>query len=68
MKSVSYPVLDHLACTDTACTDVAKDTSLTSSDKRGLREQFKDFRVYFGCWKHAKALIGTAGCWFLLYV
>lgn len=46
--------------------DVAKDTSLTDSNKRGLHEQIQDFREYFGCWKHAKVLFATCMTWFLL--
>jgi MFS transporter, PHS family, inorganic phosphate transporter len=30
------------------------------------RASFRDFRRFFGLWKNAKILIGTAGSWFLL--
>ncbi|KAH8697400.1 major facilitator superfamily domain-containing protein [Talaromyces proteolyticus] len=33
--------------------------------KRGLKEQWKDFRIYFSEWKHAKVLFATAASWFL---
>lgn len=36
--------------------------------KRGLREQFSDFNIYFRQWKHAKALFGVSAVWFLLWV
>lgn len=44
---------------------VAKETSLTAKGKRGLREQFHDFREYFSEWKHARTLIAVSGTWFL---
>lgn len=45
---------------------VAKETSLTDSGKRGFGQQLQDFREYFSEWKHAKVLIATSMCWFLL--
>ncbi|XHF99944.1 hypothetical protein AWENTII_003424 [Aspergillus wentii] len=33
--------------------------------KRGLKEQWNDFRIYFGKWRHAKVLFATAASWFL---
>jgi PHS family inorganic phosphate transporter-like MFS transporter len=45
---------------------VATETSLTAGSGRGLKDQFRDFRVYFSEWKHAKVLFGTCACWFLL--
>lgn len=44
---------------------VAKETSLTAKDKRGLREQFRDFRAYFSEWKHARTLFAVSVTWFL---
>jgi len=32
------------------------------------RASFRDFRRFFGLWKNAKVLVGTAGSWFLLDV
>lgn len=48
--------------------DVTAETSLTSSNKRGLRQQFRDFKTYFSCWRHIKVLFATSTCWFLLSV
>jgi PHS family inorganic phosphate transporter-like MFS transporter len=45
---------------------VATETGLTAGSGRGLKDQFRDFRVYFSEWKHAKVLFGTYACWFLL--
>lgn len=45
---------------------VSTDTGLVGKDKRGLKEQFADFRVYFAEWRHAKALFGVCSTWFLL--
>jgi PHS family inorganic phosphate transporter-like MFS transporter len=45
---------------------VATETSLISGSGRGLGDQFRDFRVYFSEWKHAKVLFATCACWFLL--
>ena len=47
---------------------VATETSLISGGGRGLKDQFRDFRVYFSEWRHAKVLFATCACWFLLYV
>lgn len=47
---------------------VSKNTGLVGKDKRGLKEQFSDFRVYFANWKHARTLFAVSACWFLLYV
>ena len=49
-------------------TYVAKETGLIGKDKRGLKQQFRDFRVYFANWKHARTLFGVCASWFLLYV
>ncbi|KAJ5721316.1 uncharacterized protein N7483_009250 [Penicillium malachiteum] len=44
-------------------------TKLTETDvsnnKRGLKDQWKDFREYFGDWKHARTLFATSASWFL---
>ncbi|BCS21739.1 inorganic phosphate transporter Pho84 [Aspergillus puulaauensis] len=40
-------------------------TDTEQTDKRGLREQFRDFAVYFSEWKHAKVLFATSASWFL---
>lgn len=47
---------------------VAKDTGLIGADKRGLKQQFADFRLYFANWKHARTLFAVSAAWFLLYV
>ncbi|KAF2164026.1 hypothetical protein M409DRAFT_57122 [Zasmidium cellare ATCC 36951] len=44
---------------------VSKDTGLVGKDKRGLKEQFADFRVYFSNWRHARTLFAVSFCWFL---
>ncbi|OAL26213.1 hypothetical protein AYO22_04391 [Fonsecaea multimorphosa] len=44
---------------------VAEETSLKKDGKRGLREQFRDFREYFSEWRHAKVLFAVSMCWFL---
>ncbi|OAP59226.1 hypothetical protein AYL99_06524 [Fonsecaea erecta] len=44
---------------------VAEETSLKKDGKRGLRDQFRDFREYFSEWRHAKVLFAVSMCWFL---
>lgn len=44
--------------------DVVDKKSLENAQKKP--SQMKIFREYFGRWKNAKVLIGTAGSWFLL--
>ncbi|OJJ52744.1 hypothetical protein ASPSYDRAFT_188503 [Aspergillus sydowii CBS 593.65] len=44
---------------------VSKDTNTEQTDKRGLKEQYRDFAVYFSEWKHAKVLFATSASWFL---
>jgi PHS family inorganic phosphate transporter-like MFS transporter len=46
--------------------DVAKETSLTNHTKRGYAAQWRDFKVYFSEWRHAKVLFATSMSWFLL--
>ncbi|KAJ5928690.1 hypothetical protein N7466_007646 [Penicillium verhagenii] len=36
-----------------------------TGQKRGLKQQWRDFREYFGQWRHARALFATAASWFL---
>lgn len=45
---------------------VAKNTSLTNPDERGLKRQFADFRDYFREWRHGLALFAVCAVWFLL--
>lgn len=45
---------------------VATDTGLVGKDKRGLKQQFRDFREYFSQWKHARTLFAVCASWFLL--
>lgn len=45
---------------------VAKSTSLTNPDERGLKSQWKDFREYFGEWRHGIVLFAVCAAWFLL--
>ncbi|KIW65921.1 hypothetical protein PV04_08135 [Phialophora macrospora] len=44
---------------------VAEETSLKKDGRRGLHEQFRDFKEYFSQWKHAKVLFAVSMCWFL---
>ncbi|KIX03320.1 uncharacterized protein Z518_06872 [Rhinocladiella mackenziei CBS 650.93] len=44
---------------------VAEETSLKADGKRGLKQQFQDFREYFSQWKHAKVLFAVSAAWFL---
>lgn len=46
--------------------DVSKDAEAEQAEKRGLKEQFRDFAVYFSEWRHAKVLFATLASWFLL--
>lgn len=46
--------------------DVSKDTSVKEVAKRGLKEQSRDFFVYFREWRHTKVLFATSASWFLL--
>jgi len=45
---------------------VSTETGLVGKDKRGLAEQFKDFREYFANLKHARTLFAVSASWFLL--
>lgn len=45
---------------------VSRDTGLIGKDKRGLGDQFQDFREYFSKWKHARTLFAVCAAWFLL--
>lgn len=45
---------------------VATDTGLVGKDKRGLKQQFQDFKTYFNDWKHARTLFAVCASWFLL--
>ena len=45
---------------------VATETGLVGEDKRGLKQQFRDFREYFSTWKHARTLFAVCASWFLL--
>lgn len=45
---------------------VAKSTSLTKTDERGLKQQFADFRAYFKEWRHGLTLFAVCAVWFLL--
>lgn len=45
---------------------VARETGLVGKDKRGLGDQFRDFREYFSHWKHARTLFAVCASWFLL--
>ncbi|KAJ6007755.1 hypothetical protein N7540_011731 [Penicillium herquei] len=46
--------------------DIAKLTEIVvSHNKRGLKDQWRDFREYFGDWKHARTLFATSTSWFL---
>ena len=45
---------------------VATETGLVGKNKRGLKQQFRDFREYFSTWKHARTLFAVCASWFLL--
>ena len=45
---------------------VATETGLVGKDKRGIKQQFEDFRVYFADWKRARTLFAVCASWFLL--
>lgn len=45
---------------------VAKSTSLTNKDERGLKQQLNDFREYFKEWRHGLVLFAVCAVWFLL--
>ncbi|KAI1432949.1 inorganic phosphate transporter [Xylaria sp. CBS 124048] len=47
---------------------VANETSVTNINKRGISEQFRDFKEYFSEWRHARVLMATALSWFLFDV
>ncbi|CAI7636163.1 hypothetical protein N7533_013679 [Penicillium manginii] len=36
-----------------------------TGQKRDLKQQWRDFREYFGEWKHARVLFATSAAWFL---
>ncbi|KAI1827390.1 major facilitator superfamily domain-containing protein [Xylaria intraflava] len=44
---------------------VANETSVMDTTKRSYRDQMRDFREYFGEWRHAKVLFATAFSWLL---
>lgn len=44
---------------------VATETGLVGKNKRGLKQQFEDFNVYFSNWKHARTLFAVCASWFL---
>ena len=46
--------------------DVSKETGLAKGKgRRGLSQQFKDFREYFSDLQHAKTLFAVSAVWFL---
>lgn len=45
---------------------VSTNTGLVGKDKRGLGQQFEDFKIYFNNWKHARTLFAVCASWFLL--
>jgi len=42
--------------------------TISSGFEAPPKASFRDFRRFFGLWKNAKVLVGTAGSWFLLDV
>ncbi|KZO96779.1 MFS general substrate transporter [Calocera viscosa TUFC12733] len=52
---------DVVAIEEVDHAQVAKDVILANQ-----KNHFKEFRAYFGQWRHLKILIGTTCCWFLL--
>jgi len=51
-----------------ASTDEVDDENAAPEALVAKKAHFKDFLKYFSEWKHAKLLIGTSSCWFLLDV
>lgn len=66
-KCMCHPYLNSSSSHLTTL-DVSKQTEAEQADKRGVKEQFHDFAVYFSEWKHAKVLLATSASWFLLSV
>ncbi|KAF9237990.1 major facilitator superfamily domain-containing protein [Melanogaster broomeanus] len=63
--------LDDLKAKNDVETTVVQTSSKASSDERDPLEKkahFREFAQYFSEWRHAKILIGTCACWFLLDV
>ncbi|KAG6886793.1 hypothetical protein C0992_002352 [Termitomyces sp. T32_za158] len=47
-------------------TVAATDSEASSQNREQGKSHLKDFLLYFSEWRHAKILIGTCACWFLL--
>lgn len=45
---------------------VATETGLMGKNKRGLKQQFQEFREYVKDWKHPRTLFAVCASWFLL--
>ncbi|KAH0586684.1 hypothetical protein H2248_007899 [Termitomyces sp. 'cryptogamus'] len=61
---------DSKHLTDSPTSTVANDepSQDNEKEKENGRSHFRDFVIYFSEWRHAKILIGTCVCWFLLDV
>ncbi|KNZ79493.1 putative metabolite transporter C2H8.02 [Termitomyces sp. J132] len=61
---------DSKHLTDSPTSTVADDepSQDNEKEKENGRSHFRDFVIYFSEWRHAKILIGTCVCWFLLDV
>lgn len=44
---------------------VTNDASREGGERRGLGDQFRDFRAYFSTWRHARAFFAVCAIWFL---
>jgi hypothetical protein len=51
---------------DANFTSDVQDSHASTTEKRGLKDQLEDFKIYFGEWKHAKVLFAVSAVWFLL--
>ncbi|KAJ5724691.1 hypothetical protein N7493_006419 [Penicillium malachiteum] len=45
--------------------DAELTATVVCNNKRGLGDQWKDVREYFGDWRHARTLFATSASWFL---
>jgi len=71
-QRIGVEEIDDLKAKNDVVTNVVPTSSKSSSDDRILKEplekkaHFREFVQYFSEWRHAKILIGTCACWFLL--
>jgi PHS family inorganic phosphate transporter-like MFS transporter len=71
-QRIGVEEFDDLKAKNDLETTVVPASSKHSSDERVVKESsekkahFREFVQYFSEWRHAKILIGTCACWFLL--